>query len=180
MSLDAYSFVEYTSLDCGCPGGYKDSGADLAYALFLESREKRSPAIKLITPATTPDPSVDADWSFGDHKETILEVIEKRGANVLWANTTVHSTHALMELAKKYPDIMMVGQDPRHVDRYDDKAWVNRWLQSLPGLEGSYPTSCDHKARTRPWLAGRRALSFSKRAEAARTEALGDGRSRSR
>jgi D-alanine-D-alanine ligase len=126
-------------LDGGCLGGYKDSGADLAYALFLESHEKRSPAIKLITPATTPDPSVDADWSFGDHKEAILEVIEKRGANVLWTNTNVHSTHALMEVARKYPDIMMVGQDPRHVDRYDDKAWVNRWLQSLPGLEGSFP-----------------------------------------
>jgi len=87
------------------------------------------------------DPCADADWSFGDHKETILEVIEKRGANVLWANTNVHSTHALLEVAKKYPDILMVGQDPRQVDKYDDKGWVSRWLQSLPGLEDSFPPS---------------------------------------
>jgi hypothetical protein len=123
----------------GCPGGYKDSSADLAHALFLESREKRNSAIKLITPATKPDPCVDTDWSFGDHKETILEVIEKRGANVLWANTTVHSNHALLEVAKKYPDILMVGQDPRQVDKFDDKGWVSRWLQSLPILEDSFP-----------------------------------------
>jgi hypothetical protein len=122
-------------------GGYKDSSADLAYALFLESREKRNPAIKLITPATTPDPRVDADWSFGDHEVTILQVIEKRGANVLWANTNVHSTHALMEVAKKHPDVLMVSQDPRQVDRYDDKGWLSGWLQSLPGLEDSFPPS---------------------------------------
>lgn len=111
----------------------------MAYALFLESREKRSPAIKLITPATIPDPCVEADWSFGDHKETILEVIKKHGANVLWANTNVHSTHALLEVAKEYPDVLMVGQDPRQLDNYDDKAWMSRWLQSQPGLEGSFP-----------------------------------------
>ena len=121
------------------PSGYKDSCADLAYALFLESCEKRSPAIKLITPTTTPNTSVDADWSFGDHKDTILEVIEKHCANVLWANTNVHSTHPLLEVAKRYPNILVVGQDPRQVDKYDDKAWASRWLQSQPGLEGSFP-----------------------------------------
>jgi len=105
----------------------------------LESREKkRRPAIKLITPALTPDPSVEADWSFGDHKETILQVIEKHRANVLWANTNVHSTHALLEVAKRYPDVLMVGQDPRQIDRYDDKEWASSWLQSQPGLEGSF------------------------------------------
>ena len=139
-SLGCYAYWGHISSD-GCPGGYKDSSADVAHALFLESREKRHPAIKLITPATKPDPCVDADWSFGDHKETILEVIEKRGANVLWANTNVHSTHALLEVAKKYPDILMVGQDPRQVDKYDDKGWVSRWLQSLRGLEDSFPSS---------------------------------------
>jgi hypothetical protein len=121
------------------PGGYKDSCADVAYALFLESREKRSPAIRLITPATTPDPWVEADWSFGDHNKSILEVIKKHGANVLWANTNVYSSHALLEVAKEYPDILMVGQDPRQVDNYDDQAWMSRWLQSQPGLEGSFP-----------------------------------------
>ena len=47
----------------GCPGGYKDSSADLAHALFLESREKRHSAMKLITPATKPDPCVDTECS---------------------------------------------------------------------------------------------------------------------
>lgn len=78
---------------------------------------------------------MDADWSFGDHKEIILEVIEKHAANVLWANTNVHSTHALLEVAKRHPDVLMVGQDPRKVDRYDDKAWASRWLQRQPGLK---------------------------------------------
>ncbi|EIN14576.1 hypothetical protein PUNSTDRAFT_96537 [Punctularia strigosozonata HHB-11173 SS5] len=121
------------------PGGYKDSSADLAYALHLESQDACTPSIKLITPSSSPDPSKDADWSFGDYKETILEVIEKHGANVLWANTNVHSAHALLDIAKQHPDILMVGQDPRHVDNYDDKAWVNRWLQSHAGLEGTFP-----------------------------------------
>jgi D-alanine-D-alanine ligase len=118
-------------------GGYRDSCADLAYALHLELGQ----VIKLITPTTMPEPSVDADWSFGDHKETILEVITKHHANVLWANTNVHSTHPLLEVAKQYPDVLMVGQDPRQLDKYDDKAWANRWLQSQPGLDGSFPTT---------------------------------------
>ncbi|KAI0293801.1 hypothetical protein BC826DRAFT_1014309 [Russula brevipes] len=122
-------------------GGYKDSCADLAHALLQESRERRSLPIKLITPTTAPDPSVDADWSFGDHKETILEAIERHGANVLWSNTNVHSTHVLLDVAKQYPDILIVGQDPRQIDKYDDKAWASRWLQSQPGLEGSFPKS---------------------------------------
>jgi hypothetical protein len=84
---------------------------------------------------------VDADWSFEDHKETILEFIEKRGANVLWANTNVHSTHPLLKVAKKHPDILVIGQDLRQVDKYDDKEWASRWLQSLPGLKGSFPPS---------------------------------------
>jgi hypothetical protein len=95
----------------------------------------------LITPTTVPDPSVDADWSFGDHKETILEAIERHGANVLWSNTNVHSAHVLLDVAKQYPDILIVGQDPRQIDKYDDKAWASRWLQSQPGLEGSFPKS---------------------------------------
>ena len=82
---------------------------------------------------------MDADWSFGDHKETILEVVEKHCPNVLWANTNVHSTHPLLEVVKQYPDILVVGQDPRQLDKYDDKAWAGRWLQSQPGLEGSFP-----------------------------------------
>jgi D-alanine-D-alanine ligase len=120
-------------------GGYKDSCADLAYALHQNSREHHTPPIKLITPASTPDPTQDADWSFGDHKETILEVIEKHRANVLWANTNVHSSHALLEVAKQYPDVLMVGQDPRQVDKYDDKAWANHWLQAQPGLQDTFP-----------------------------------------
>jgi len=117
---------------------------------------------------------VDADWSFGDHKETILEFIEKRGANVLWANTNVHFTRPLLKVAKKHPDISMIGQDLRQVDKYDDKEWASRWLQSLPGLKGSFPPSWI-VLRDNPGALDDIPLPLAQQAEVVRAAASDDG-----
>jgi hypothetical protein len=89
---------------------------------------------------------VDADWSFGDHKGTILEFIEKRGANVLWANANVHSTHPLSKVANTHPDILIIGQDLRQVDKYDDKEW-GQSLAAIPARpQGLFSSVMDRPA----------------------------------
>lgn len=63
------------------------------------------------------------------------------GANVLWANTTLHSAHALVTLRDKLPEnVRFVGQNPLDTERVEDKAEINNWLNSGE-LEGHFPKS---------------------------------------
>jgi D-alanine-D-alanine ligase len=93
-------------------------------------------------PVNDPDPTKDNEWSFLDTERGILDAIGA-GANVLWANVTLHSAHPLvhLQLAGKIPSsVRLVGQDPGDTERYEDKGWVNRWLDSKE-LEGKFPKS---------------------------------------
>ncbi|OCF59368.1 hypothetical protein L486_03872 [Kwoniella mangroviensis CBS 10435] len=117
------------------PGGYADGSADTAYVL-------RSVGETVITPVPSPDPLKDLDWSFPDTVLGIREAVEK-GANVLWANTGLHSRHAIVEIQEELKEkgVRLLGQSPLSVEKYDDKEWVNRWLAQQKGLEHSFPKS---------------------------------------
>ncbi|ORY81809.1 hypothetical protein BCR35DRAFT_341228 [Leucosporidium creatinivorum] len=115
------------------PGGYQDSGADIAFAL-------QATGLPIATPSSNPDPAVDAGWSFPDTSEGIRAALDA-GATSLWANTTLYSTHPLIQLREELASrsISFVGQDPRDVERFEDKAFCNDWLVKQPGLQECFP-----------------------------------------
>ncbi|GAA5872650.1 hypothetical protein JCM8547_003719 [Rhodosporidiobolus lusitaniae] len=117
------------------PGGYQDSGADIAYVL-------RDAGISVATPSATPEPFNDAGWTFPDTKEGIRSAVES-GATVLWANTTLYATHPLVELKEELARqvVKFVGQHPVETEKFEDKAWCNRWLASQEGLEEAFPNA---------------------------------------
>ncbi|KAJ4293598.1 hypothetical protein N0V90_008881 [Kalmusia sp. IMI 367209] len=112
------------------PGGYKDSGADIAYVL------KYHCGLDVVTPSPSPDPSKDADWVFGDTESSIISAIEKEVTH-LWANTILFSDHPL-QTSKKLDEVgthvKIVGQPPRLVELYDDKNYVNEILRARGGF----------------------------------------------
>ncbi|KAI1456958.1 glutathione synthetase ATP-binding domain-like protein [Annulohypoxylon moriforme] len=109
------------------PGGYQDSGADIAYAL------KSCSDIDVTSPLPLPDPPKDAGWCFPDTEDGILEAIRK-GATHLWANTILFASHPLQtsdKLETYLDSVQVVGQGPLAVERYDDKQYVNDLLRQL-------------------------------------------------
>ncbi|NMP22952.1 ATP-grasp domain-containing protein [Sulfobacillus harzensis] len=66
-------------------GGYRDSGADIAFAL-------KGRGISVATPTTDPDPRFDDGWTFPDTVEGIEAAIAA-GASILWCNTIVYPGH---------------------------------------------------------------------------------------
>ncbi|GAA6008679.1 hypothetical protein JCM10207_001684 [Rhodosporidiobolus poonsookiae] len=115
------------------PGGYQDSGADIAYNL-------RAAGTAVVTPSESPDPASDAGWTFPDTKEGIRAAVDA-GATLLWANTTLYASHPLVELRDELAQrgVSFVGQDPRDTERFEDKEWCNRWLAAQEGLEDAFP-----------------------------------------
>ncbi|KAH8672094.1 hypothetical protein BGZ60DRAFT_406557 [Tricladium varicosporioides] len=109
------------------PGGYQDSGADIAYAL-------RSHDIEVLTPESSPDPGSSPGWTFPDTEEGILFALSK-GATHLWANTILFSAHPLKtsKAIAKYP-VSIIGQPPQLVEKYDDKGYVNNQLRKFGNL----------------------------------------------
>ncbi|KAE8378673.1 hypothetical protein BDV26DRAFT_280944 [Aspergillus bertholletiae] len=110
------------------PGGYQDSGADIAYTL-------QSKGIKVTTPDPSPQASKHEGWCFPDTEEGIISAI-KNGATHLWANTILFESHPLQQsdkLTPYAPDIYIVGQPPGLVENCDDKAFLNDKLRSLGG-----------------------------------------------
>jgi len=106
------------------PGGYQDSGADIAFAL-------RSKNICVITPEMEPLPTQHHGFCFPDTISGILDAIEQ-GANVLWANTSLFAEHPLQTLTAldQYLEcVKVVGQPPKLVEQYDDKNYVNDLLR---------------------------------------------------
>ena len=85
------------------PGGYKDSSADIAYAL---QNNTFPTSVHVITPQQQPDPLNDYDWCFPDTVEGIENAINL-GASTLWLNTILYSAHPI----KNYHDrVNIVGQ----------------------------------------------------------------------
>lgn len=100
----------------------------------------------IITPSPSPAPTVDRDWVFPDTATGIRAAVEA-GADTLWANTTLHSTHALVQLREELEaaDGKVVGQNPLNVEKYEDKAWVNAWLAGHERLKDAFPKALLYK-----------------------------------
>jgi hypothetical protein len=105
-------------------GGYRDSGADIAFIL-------RQAGLAVITPEADPPPEHDTGWTFADTAAGIRQAIE-RGARALWANTVLHATHPIT-LALREKGIRVVGQPAELVERFDDK-WATNELLRTHGL----------------------------------------------
>ncbi len=101
------------------PGGYSDSGADIACEL-------KQNGIAIVTPVSNPDINNDLDWVFPDTKKGIQSALDK-GANTLWLNTILYKNHEIEHFFGR--DIQFVGQIPSHVDIYDDKYFTNQFLR---------------------------------------------------
>ncbi|WP_326983806.1 ATP-grasp domain-containing protein [Chryseobacterium sp. MYb264] len=105
------------------PGGYSDSGADIAYSLKKQN-------IEVITPTINPQIDHDLDWVFPDTKEGI-QLATAKGANIIWLNTVLYKNHPIEEFI--HLGISVVGQIPENVDLYDDK-WITNELLKSNGL----------------------------------------------
>lgn len=106
------------------PGGYQDSGADIAYVL-------RSRGIDVLTPVHNPDPRRDEGWCFPDTESGITAAL-KAGATTLWANTILFASHPLQTssaLDAHASQVEVIGQPPLLVEKYDDKNYVNSLLR---------------------------------------------------
>jgi len=101
------------------PGGYSDSGADIACELAKND-------IEIITPVNNPDIETDLDWVFPDTKKGIQDALDK-GANTFWLNTVLYKNHEIENFFDR--DIKFVGQIPSQVDIYDDKYFTNELLR---------------------------------------------------
>ncbi|PYI17943.1 glutathione synthetase ATP-binding domain-like protein [Aspergillus violaceofuscus CBS 115571] len=105
------------------PGGYQDSGADIAHML-------RKHGVRVLTPTASPNPSMQEGWCFPDTEEGILSAVQQ-GATHLWANTVLFSSHPLQvskSLTSNDP-LYVVGQPPTLVEDFDDKAYLNEQLR---------------------------------------------------
>lgn len=100
------------------PGGYADSGADIAYSLQRQGVES-------ILPTSDPDIDLDMDWVFAD-TESGIEMAIARGATALWLNTVLYKGHAVERYMAG--GISVIGQYPARVEDFDDKLFTNRLL----------------------------------------------------
>ena len=105
------------------PGGYSDSGADIAYSLQRQY-------IDIITPVENPQIENDLNWVFPDTSEGMQTAID-RGATVIWLNTVLYKGHPIEDFIKK--GVSVVGQIPENVDLYDDK-WITNDLLKANNL----------------------------------------------
>lgn len=102
------------------PGGYSDSGADIACELLANQ-------VRVVLPTSSPDITTDKDWVFPDTRNGIEKALEK-GASTLWLNTVLYKGHPVETFFDE--DIRFVGQTPESVDVYDDKFYTNQRLKS--------------------------------------------------
>ena len=105
------------------PGGYSDSGADIAFQLIKN---------KILVITSNPNPKVnnDFDWVFPDTAQGILSALDK-GANIFWLNTLLYQGHPIEKFYGE--NIEFVGQLPKETDIYDDK-WVTNNVLRDNGL----------------------------------------------
>ncbi|KAJ5679261.1 glutathione synthetase ATP-binding domain-like protein [Penicillium macrosclerotiorum] len=111
------------------PGGYRDSGSDVAYTLARSGTT-------VLTPVESPDPANQEHWCFPDTEEGILMAVQK-GATHLWANTVLFAKHPIQTSSLLTPyesQIKVIGQPPLCADQFDDKSFVNDCLRRHGGL----------------------------------------------
>ncbi|MCD0489556.1 ATP-grasp domain-containing protein [Pedobacter sp. MC2016-14] len=127
--------VKYGILKPMKPGGYSDSGADIAFSL-------KSKNICIITPVEHPLVNNDYDWVFPDDVEGIESAMAK-GANTFWLNTVLYEGHPIQSYIGK---VEIVGQRPGDTDKYDDKLFANNLLRknNLP-VPDSLMVDADNK-----------------------------------
>jgi D-alanine-D-alanine ligase-like ATP-grasp enzyme len=99
------------------PGGYRDSCADVAFAL-------RAAGVDVATPVPQPSAARDVDWSFPDSDAGVAAAVEGAGASVLWANTQVHASHPVWTSAAARA-VALVAPNPALVDFLDVKSAAN-------------------------------------------------------
>ncbi|KAK1635747.1 hypothetical protein BDP81DRAFT_395299 [Colletotrichum phormii] len=112
------------------PGGYRDSGADIAFNL------QASKSVDAITPIAAPSPDKDTQWCLPDTEEGILDAVNK-GATHLWANTILFASHPIQtsgSLESVQDTLKVIGHGPLVVEKYDDKEYVNDLLRSIGGF----------------------------------------------
>ena len=97
-------------------GGYRDSAADIAYALWVRG-------IPVVTPESQPDPACDTDWTFPDSAAATARAVQQ-GAKVLWTNTVLYDGHPIDGLS-----IKRVGQPTSLAAVVEDKAVIGQWLR---------------------------------------------------
>ncbi len=102
------------------PGGYSDSGADIAFELLKNK-------LDVITPVENPNQNNDKDWVFPDTKNGIEAALQK-GAKIFWLNTVLYQHHSIEGYFDK--ELEIVGQIPKLVDTFDDKTLTNKLLKS--------------------------------------------------
>lgn len=101
------------------PGGYSDSGADIAFALTQAGEE-------VLTPLANPDPANAMDWVFPDSDAGLGQAF-LAGANLFWMNTVLFAGHAVDRIRSN--DLWIVGQDAEATQRHDDKFFTNTMLR---------------------------------------------------
>ncbi|UYL07512.1 ATP-grasp domain-containing protein [Bdellovibrio sp. SKB1291214] len=101
------------------PGGYSDSGADIAFTLKKQGHE-------VVVPVPAPHAEADMDWVFPDTLQGFAKAYEA-GARIFWLNTVLYVGHPVEKL--KYPDVRFVGQLPSDVQTFDDKFATNKFLK---------------------------------------------------
>ena len=135
------------------PGGYSDSGADIAFALSnvsFSSTDGRcgdeeaagsgsvpssSAPVKLtvevVTPVANADPLKPMEWVLPDTPAGIEAAVSEHGADTLWANTVLFAGHPLEQYLSR---CWIVGQTPAATQAADDKFATNAMLaaQGLP------------------------------------------------
>ncbi|MEE6165868.1 MULTISPECIES: hypothetical protein [unclassified Mycolicibacterium] len=94
------------------PFGYRDSSADIAFALAQAGCD-------VLTPVGNPRPDVDADWTYPDTLEGITQAVSD-GAAVLWANTSLFDEHPLAHFGSR-DGLYVVGQPLNVVEKFEDK-----------------------------------------------------------
>lgn len=100
------------------PGWYSDSGADIAFNLRNE--------VEIITPSINPNEENTFDWVFPDSEAGFNKALDM-GANTLWLNTVLFSSHHINKFKNK--NLFVVGQIPELVEKYDDKWFTNCLLR---------------------------------------------------
>ncbi len=104
-------------------GGYRDSGADIGFAL-------RGNLVPLMTPRTMPSPTDELDWVFPDSEDGIHTAFEA-GAQVFWLNTILYDGHPIEKWFGR--GLEFIGQTPHATQLADDKFSTN-WELRNAGL----------------------------------------------
>lgn len=127
------------------PGGYSDSGADIAFALLKAG-------VNVLTPQRA-EPATAMSYVFPDTAEGVRQAVAA-GADTLWANTVLFKGHPIEQVMHT---TRIVGQLPALVERWDDKFSTNRFLaeKGLPVAQSALADDAIDAA----WLAAR-GLSF--------------------